>query len=65
MLQRLVELAQYTSGRFTGHLRLEGIRPSTGSVDDAYDNALMEMVNGLCKSECIRTSVFPLYYSRE
>lgn len=41
-----------------GHLRLEGISPSIGSVGDAYDNALMETITGLCKSECIRTSVF-------
>lgn len=25
---------------------------------DAYDNALMECVNGLYKTECIRTTVF-------
>ena len=29
-----------------------------GSVGDAYDNALMETVNGLYKTECIRTTVF-------
>jgi transposase InsO family protein len=34
--------SQYTSIRFTEHLDLEGIRPSIGSVGDAYDNALME-----------------------
>ena len=43
---------------FTDHLALEGIRPSIGSVGDAYDNALMECVNGLYKTECIRTTVF-------
>ncbi|GAA2951243.1 hypothetical protein GCM10010446_40580 [Streptomyces enissocaesilis] len=50
--------SQYTSVRFTEHLRIEGIRPSIGSVGDAYDNALMETINGLYKSECIRTKVF-------
>ena len=50
--------SQYTSIRFTEHLALEGIRPSIGSVGDAYDNALMECVNGLYKTECIRTTVF-------
>jgi transposase InsO family protein len=50
--------SQYTSVRFTEHLALEGIRPSIGSVGDAYDNALMETVNGLFKTECIRTPVF-------
>jgi putative transposase len=50
--------SQYTSIRFTDHLALEEIRPSIGSVGDAYDNALMESVNGLYKTECIRTTVF-------
>lgn len=50
--------SQYTSLRFTEHLELEGIRPSIGSVGDAYDNALMETLNGLYKTECIRTTVF-------
>ena len=50
--------SQYTSIRFTEHLELEGISPSIGSVGDAYDNALMETVNGLYKTECIRTTVF-------
>ncbi|MEN4447388.1 IS3 family transposase [Mycobacterium sp. SM3041] len=50
--------SQYTSVRFTEHLELEGISPSIGSVGDAYDNALMETINGLYKTECIRTTVF-------
>lgn len=50
--------SQYTSLRFTEHLALEGIRPSIGSVGDAYDNALMESINGLYKAECIRTTIF-------
>ena len=50
--------SQYTSLRFTEHLELEGIRPSIGSVGDAYDNALMETINGLYKTDCIRTDVF-------
>jgi len=29
--------SQYTSIRFTEHLDLEGIRPSIGSIGDAYD----------------------------
>ena len=37
---------------------LEGIRPSIGSVGDAFDNALMETIIGLYKTECIRTAVF-------
>lgn len=50
--------SQYTAIRFTEHLDLEGIRPSIGSVGDAFDNALMECVIGLYKTECIRTTVF-------
>ena len=50
--------AQYTSIRYTEHLALEQIQPSIGTVGDAYDNALMESVNGLYKAECIRTHVF-------
>ena len=49
---------QYTSMRFTEHLALEEIAPSIGSVGDAYDNALMESVIGLFKTECIATTVF-------
>jgi putative transposase len=50
--------SQYTAVRFAEHLELEGLRPSIGSVGDAYDNALMECVIGLYKTECIRTTVF-------
>ena len=50
--------SQYTAIRLTEHLALEGIAPSIGSVGDAYDNALMETVNGLFKTECVRTTVF-------
>ena len=50
--------SQYTSIRYGEHLHLEGIAPSVGSVGDAYDNALMETVNGIYKTECVRTDVF-------
>ena len=50
--------SQHTSIRLTEHLALEEIRPSIGSVGNAYDNALMETINGLYKAECIRTTVF-------
>lgn len=42
----------------TEHLALEQIAPSIGSVGDAYDNALMETINGLYKAECVRTTIF-------
>lgn len=50
--------SQFTSLRFTEHLAMEGISPSIGSVGDAYDNALAETINGLFKTECLRTTVF-------
>jgi transposase InsO family protein len=50
--------SQYTSLRFTEHLALEQIAPSIGTVGDAYDNALMESIIGLYKTECIRPGPF-------
>ena len=50
--------SQYTSIRLTEHLELEGIAASIGTIGDAYDNALMETINGLYKAECVRTTVF-------
>jgi putative transposase len=35
-------------------LALSGLRPSIGSVGDAYDNARAETTIGLYKHECIR-----------
>ena len=46
--------SQYTSVRFGESLANNGILPSTGSVGDSYDNALMESINGLYKNECIK-----------
>ena len=40
------------------HLELAGIAPSIGTVGDAYDNALMESIIGLFKTEAITTTVF-------
>jgi len=48
---------QYTAVKLTESLVLHGIQPSIGSAGDAYD-ALMECINGLYKTECIRTQVF-------
>lgn len=50
--------SQYTSVVLTEHLALAQISPSIGSVGDAYDNALMETINGLYKAECVRTTIF-------
>ena len=54
MLQRPVELAQYTSIAFTDRLFAAGVDPSVGSAGDAYDNALAETTIGLYKTELIK-----------
>jgi putative transposase len=46
--------SQYTSVAFGESLANNGMLPSTGSVGDSYDNALMESINGLYKNECIK-----------
>ena len=46
--------SQYTAVRFGETLTLSGLRPSIGSVSDAYDNALAETTIGLYKTECVR-----------
>ena len=45
--------SQYTSVAYNEKLADYGIKPSTGSVGDSYDNALAEAVNGLYKAELI------------
>jgi putative transposase len=42
VLRRPVEPTQYTSIAFGQRCREMGVRPSMGSVGDAYDNALCE-----------------------
>ena len=42
VLRRSVESAQYTSIEFGHRCREAGVRPSMGSVGDAYDNAMCE-----------------------
>lgn len=46
--------SQYTSVRFGETLMLAGLRPSVGSVGDAFDNALAETTIGLYKTEAVR-----------
>ncbi|MFE9750749.1 hypothetical protein ACFYOT_38075 [Saccharothrix saharensis] len=53
MLHRPIELAQYTSIRFTDHLAATGVDASIDSVGDAYDNALAASAVGLYKTELI------------
>lgn len=47
--------SQYVSIRYTNRLHDLGITPSVGSVGDSYDNALAETINGLYKTELIKT----------
>ena len=42
MLRRPFESAQYTSLAFGQRCREAGVRPSMGSVGDAYENAMAE-----------------------
>ncbi|MFD3736370.1 transposase, partial [Streptomyces sp. NPDC058632] len=53
VLQRLVELAQYVSIRYTDRLSDIGASASVGSVADSYDNAMAEALNGTFKAELI------------
>ncbi|MCX4784590.1 integrase core domain-containing protein [Streptomyces sp. NBC_01264] len=46
--------SQYTSFRLAAHLAREEIAASIGSVGDALDNALMESIIGLYKTEVIK-----------
>jgi putative transposase len=46
--------SQYTSIHFTETLMLAGLRPSIGTVGDAFGNALAETTIGLYKTECVR-----------
>lgn len=46
--------SQYTSVHVGETLSLSGLRPSIGSVGDAFDNAVAETTIGLYKNECIR-----------
>jgi transposase InsO family protein len=45
---------QYLSIRYTERLAEAGFEPSVGSVGDSYDNALVESIIGLYKTEVIR-----------
>ena len=51
--------SQYTSIRFTEHLALEGVRPSIGSVGDAYDCEENGVVVRLVSDPCLRLAGVP------
>ena len=47
--------SQYTSVAYSERLAADGIRPSMGVVGSSYDNALAETINGLYKTELIKS----------
>ena len=53
-MRRPLEPKRYVAIRYTERLLEAGIEPSVGSVEDSYDNALAETINGLFKTEVIR-----------
>ncbi|MFE4257107.1 integrase core domain-containing protein [Streptomyces sp. NPDC056910] len=57
MLQRLVELAEYTSDEFRTEIRKLTMRQSMGRIGSCYDNAAAESFFGLLKAE-IGTTVW-------
>ncbi|MGW1365364.1 integrase core domain-containing protein [Streptomyces chartreusis] len=59
MLQRPVELAQYTSARFAQTLDGLGIRQSVGRTGICYDNALAESFFAALKNERVHRTVYP------
>ena len=58
MLRRPVESAQYTSISFGKRCGEMGVRPSMGSVGDAYDNAMAESFFASLECELIDRRVF-------
>jgi transposase InsO family protein len=59
VLQRQVELAQYTSTEFRTKLTALRMRPSMGRVGSCYDNAVAESFFASLKAE-IGTRVWPI-----
>jgi putative transposase len=58
VLQRPVESAQYTSLAFGERCSQMGVRPSMGTVGDAYDNAMAESFFASLEAELIERHSF-------
>ena len=58
VLRRPVEPSQYPSLAFGGRCREAGVRPSMGSVGDAYDNAMCESVFATLECELLNRRRF-------
>ena len=50
--------AQHVSLLLSKTMREHGIRPSMGSISSPWDNAAMESLMGIVKSECVRARVY-------
>ena len=50
--------AQYVSLLLSKTMREHGIRPSMGSISSPWDNAAMESLMGIVKSECVHARVY-------
>ena len=53
VLRRPVETAQYTSLAFGARCKEAGVRPSMGSVGDAYDDAMCESLFSTLEAELL------------
>ncbi len=58
MLRRPIESTQYTAIEFGSRCRTMGVRPSMGSVGDAYDNAMAESFFASLECELIDRRTF-------
>ena len=58
MLQRPIEFTQYTSIEFGNRCKQMWVRPSMGSVGDAYDNAMAESFFATLECELIDRRVW-------
>lgn len=50
--------AQYVSVLLSKTMREHGVRPSMGSISSPWDNAAMESLMGVIKSECVHARTF-------
>ena len=57
--------SQYTSLAFGQRCRAAGVRPSTGSVGDSYDNAMCESFFSTLKHELVRRHTFRTLHEAE
>lgn len=50
--------SQYVSLLLSKTMRERGIRPSMGSISSPWDNAAMESLMGIVKSECVHAQTY-------